>query len=83
MSGEVKRKRGRIEFIEEYLIPIEGYNHYQHHDNHGELVRCGNCAYYNEMSMECKLRVFPPDVSVLPEDFCSRPAKKEKPIDEE
>ena len=37
--------RKRIEFIEEYLCPNGNYHEYQHHDNHGILIRCKNCRH--------------------------------------
>ena len=35
----------KVEFIESY-IKVEGGD-YQWNDNHGELIRCNECRYYN------------------------------------
>lgn len=37
--------RERVEFIESY-IKVQGGD-YQWNDNHGELIRCKDCKYYD------------------------------------
>lgn len=48
----------RVEFIESYIK--HGNGDYQWNDNHGELIRCGNCALWTHEGKEpdlgrCKL----------------------------
>ena len=35
----------KVEFIESYIKVQDG--DYQWNDNHGELIRCNECRYYN------------------------------------
>jgi len=41
----------KIEFIESY-IKVQGGD-YQWNDNHGELIRCKRCKYYDEERGTC------------------------------
>lgn len=41
---------GKIEFIESY-IKVE--SEYQYNDNHGELIRCGNCTMFDDRTGHC------------------------------
>ena len=43
LRGAVQRMAEKVEFIESYIKL--GNEDYQWHDNHGELIRCGNCKY--------------------------------------
>ena len=38
-------KREKVEFIESYIKGVNGSADYQWNDNHGELIRCGNCKH--------------------------------------
>lgn len=43
----------KVEFIESYIRLDNG--DYQWNDNHGELVRCKDCRYYNEEDHDCNI----------------------------
>ena len=43
--------RERVEFIESY-IKVQGGD-YQWSDNHGELIRCKDCKWYDERISMC------------------------------
>lgn len=45
MKQEEKRK---VEFIESYWTGGEYGSDYHWNDNHGELIRCRDCAHYDE-----------------------------------
>ena len=56
--SESRPKKRKVEFIESYWTGGEFGSDYQWNDNHGELVRCRNCAkrktdkcllYWNEI----------------------------------
>ena len=66
-------KKRRIEFIESYWTGGELGSDYQWSDNHGELVRCRECIYWQDNNdgyphKDCKWRE---DETPDPEDFCS------------
>ena len=44
MSERLKRK---IEFIESYWTGGEYGSDYKWNDNHGELIRCGDCKHFD------------------------------------
>ena len=66
----------RIEFIESY-IKI-GNSDYKWNDNHGELIRCKDCAYYsasrNGVNGFCRKLAIPFDSY----EWCSRAERKEE-----
>lgn len=41
-----------VEFIESYIK--DGNGDYQWRDNHGELIRCKDCKYWNANSQFCE-----------------------------
>ncbi len=45
--SETRSKR-KVEFIESYWTGGEHGSDYKWDDNHGELVRCKDCAHYDE-----------------------------------
>lgn len=47
--------REKIEFIESYIKISNG--DYQWNDNHGELVRCRDCKYYDGISVCMKIGI--------------------------
>lgn len=50
-------KKTKVEFIESYIKLGDG--DYQWNDNHGQLIRCGNCKYGQHIVMgEMLYRVF-------------------------
>jgi hypothetical protein len=59
----------KVEFIESY---VKVGNDYQWNDNHGELIRCGDCKFYNGMDTFCDYEMI-----VSEEDFCSKAERKE------
>lgn len=61
----------KVEFIESY-IKVRGGD-YQWNDNHGELIRCKNCVYWQDNNdgyphKDCKWRE---DETSDPDDYCS------------
>ena len=58
-------RRTKVEFIESY-IKI-GDNDYQWDDNHGELIRCRDCNYYDEENTNCIKRAL---IGIMPDWFC-------------
>lgn len=62
-------KKEKIEFIESYL---KVGNDYQWNDNHGELVRCGNCKFYEHCKVSGAFKVAPE-----PDWFCADGKKKD------
>ena len=67
----MKRK---VEFIESY---IKVGNDYQWNDNHGELIRCKDCAYFsvsgNGVNGYCRNMMLP----FASYEWCSRAEPKE------
>ena len=66
-------EKRKIEFIESYWTGGELGSDYQWSDNHGELVRCRECIYWQDNNdgyphKDCKWRE---DETPDPEDFCS------------
>ena len=51
--SETRQKR-KVEFIESYWTGGEYGSNYQWNDNHGELVRCRDCRYYNNNAEQKK-----------------------------
>jgi transcriptional regulator with XRE-family HTH domain len=66
-----------VEFIESYITGgIYGSN-YQWRDNHGEIVRCRNCAYWKDEDLRDKNPSWLPCMSVpTREDFFCSDGKK-------
>lgn len=64
-------KRVKVEFIESYMKV--GNTDYEWCDNHGQLVRCGDCKFY-----DAKLSYCPKFGKIVPnEDFyCGYAVKK-------
>ena len=46
-------EKRKIEFIESYWTGGKYGSDYVWNDNHGELVRCKDCKFYNENSGVC------------------------------
>ena len=60
----------KIEFIESYLIPEDGGD-YQWNDNHGRLIRCKDCEWWDSESKE-KYRVcHKHNTGWKEDDYCS------------
>lgn len=74
-----------VEFIESYK---RVGNDYQWNDNHGELIRCRDCKYYNNDGLElkdigwCELnsKIYPSGEWDMwdEDDFCSRGERKDE-----
>lgn len=64
-------EREKVEFIESY-IKVQGGD-YQWNDNHGELIRCRNCRYYDGNECLIKEGWFP----VQPDWYCADGKRKE------
>lgn len=47
------RPKRKVEFIESYWTGGELGSDYQWNDNHGELIRCKNCKWYDEQISMC------------------------------
>ena len=63
-------KREKVEFIESY-IKI-GNSDYQWNDNHGELIRCKDCKYYDGHGTCMKI-----GIAMLTDDwYCADGVKK-------
>ena len=61
--SETRQKR-KVEFIESYWTGGEYGSNYQWNDNHGELIRCKDCKYYDPDCQICDNgldSIFPPD----------------------
>ena len=63
----------KVYFIESY---IKVGNDYQWNDNHGELIRCKDCKYYNDDAGVCI--GFGDGHYVMEEDFCSNAERKDE-----
>lgn len=53
MSMSETRPKRKVEFIESYWTGGEFGSDYQWNDNHGELVRCKDCRWYDEKISFC------------------------------
>lgn len=51
-------EKRKVEFIESYWTGGEYGSDYKWNDNHGELIRCGDCKYApgNKEGYTCKIR---------------------------
>ena len=56
----------RVEFIESYIK--HGAGDYEWSDNHGELIRCKDCKYYDSDTQSCLNGL---DGIFTPEWFCA------------
>jgi hypothetical protein len=65
-------EREKVEFIESY-IKVQGGD-YQWNDNHGELIRCRDCRYYDGTECLIKKGWFP----VQPDWYCADGKRKEQ-----
>ena len=73
----------KIEFIESYIKGRSGYD-YIWSDNHGELIRCCDCRYWNAQSFEvpqCTRLVITFDAPA--EGYCFKAVKKDDSSSEE
>ena len=52
--SESRPKKRKVEFIESYWTGGEFGSDYQWNDNHGELIRCKNCKWYDERISICE-----------------------------
>ena len=53
--SESRPEKRRVEFIESYWTGGELGSDYQWNDNHGELIRCRDCKYYEPSFSLCKI----------------------------
>lgn len=69
----------KIEMIEEYLHPEDGGD-YKWNDNHGVLIRCRDCRYYEKKVGICGLlsNNYMPPVSMDEDDYCSKGARNDE-----
>ena len=58
----------KIEFIESYLKPDDGGD-YQWNDNHGRLIRCKDCKWFNEPG--CSIWIVYDSDKSSEKDYCS------------
>ena len=78
--SETRTKR-KIEFIESYWTGGELGSDYKWDDNHGELVRCGDCKHFNNHPMEHGLHYGECDngIGMVNHDwFCAAGEREEK-----
>lgn len=61
------------EMIVEYLVDKDG--NYEYFDNHGTLIRCKDCKYYNYRMFECILQINSRNISET--HYCGFGKKKE------
>lgn len=66
--------RRLIEFIESYRKIDDG--DYQWNDNHGELIRCKECKYWDGKYHDCSFHDDGRDWDS--NDYCSRAERKEE-----
>ena len=62
-------EKRKVEFIESYWTGGELGSDYQWNDNHGELIRCKDCQFYD---VRCILH----NVYTNDDNFCSWAAKR-------
>ena len=66
----------KVEFIESYIHEIDDGGSYIWNDNHGELIRCKDCAFYKSSSgfkETCDKGII---LLSDPDDYCSRAERK-------
>ena len=66
-----------VEMIEEYKRPDYGASDYQWYDNHGILIRCRDCKYYESVQAHCTVRDEKAFLIRNEDDYCSRAVRKE------
>jgi len=62
-------EKRKVEFIESYWTGGELGSDYQWNDNHGELVRCADCKWYDPRDGMCEHHVCINNTS--PDWFCA------------
>ena len=70
--SESRPEKRIVEFIESYWTGGELGSDYQWNDNHGELIRCKDCEYYDDNECIIKAGWFP----VQPDWFCADGKRK-------
>ena len=74
--GDKGMNKRHVEEIVEYLVSDDG--DYQYFDNHGSLIRCKDCKYYdNWMDDKICVRLGSYHGNSNPDDYCSYAERKE------
>ena len=64
----------KVEFIESYIKGPENYD-YKWNDNHGELIRCKDCAEWDAEHYDITICLMIGKIRDA-DDYCSRAVKK-------
>lgn len=82
--SESRPQKRKIEFIESYWTGGEFGSDYQWDDNHGELIRCKDCKFYESLGEYCQYdgtvmpnRWHPYGIACKPDWFCADGKRKE------
>lgn len=76
-NAEGRTQEVIVEFVESYITGGVYGSNYKWRDNHGEIVRCRNCAYWKDADLRDKNPSWLPCMSVpTREDFFCSDGKK-------
>lgn len=78
--SNLKREKQKVYFIESYWTGGEYGSDYQWNDNHGELIRCGNCKHWRPTILsddKCGVCAIHPSLATSNEWYCGSALKKD------